>query len=65
NLVKNSSLATAIGFPDMFNIGVTIMNQTGQSLPMFGLIMAAYLSFSLVTALIMNWYNRRFRLVER
>lgn len=65
NLVKNSSLSTAIGFPDMFNIGVTIMNQTGQSLPVFGLIMATYLSFSLVTALIMNWYNRRFRLVER
>ncbi|REJ33398.1 MAG: polar amino acid ABC transporter permease [Bacillota bacterium] len=65
NLVKNSSLSTAIGFPDMFNIGVTIMNQTGQSLPVFGLIMATYLSFSLVTALVMNWYNRRFRLVER
>lgn len=65
NLVKNSSLATAIGFPDMFNVGVTIMNQTGQSIPVFGLIMASYLSFSLITALIMNWYNRRVRLVER
>lgn len=65
NLAKNSSLATAMGFPDLFNVGNTILNQTGQSIPVFGLIMASYLAMSLVTSLAMNLYNRRMRLVER
>ncbi len=59
NLVKNSSLAIAIGFPDLFNVGMTILNQTGQSIPVFALIMVTYLAMSLLTALLMNWYNRR------
>ncbi|MFQ5793894.1 MAG: amino acid ABC transporter permease [Candidatus Bipolaricaulia bacterium] len=65
NLAKNSSLAIAIGFPDLFNIGNTMMNQTGQSIPVFAMIMTSYLIMSLTTSTFMNWYNRRVRLVER
>ena len=59
NLTKNSSLAVAIGFPDLFNVGNTMMNQTGQSIPIFGMIMVSYLIISLTTSAYMNWYNRR------
>jgi len=65
NLAKNSSLAIAIGFPDLFNIARTTMNQTGQVIQMIGLVMASYLTISLTTSLLMNLYNRRVRLVER
>lgn len=65
NLAKNSSLAVAIGFPELFNVGTTTMNQTGQTLPVFALIMGCYLGFSLLTSVVMNWYNRRMRLIER
>ncbi|HEU5100457.1 MAG TPA: ABC transporter permease subunit [Roseiflexaceae bacterium] len=65
NLAKNSSLAIAIGFPDLFNVARTISNQTGQVVQMIGLIMFSYLAISLTTSLLMNLYNRRVRLVER
>jgi general L-amino acid transport system permease protein len=65
NLAKNSSLAIAVGFPDVFNVGNTMMNQTGQSIPVFMMIMANYLIMSLATSAFMNWYNRRVRIVER
>jgi general L-amino acid transport system permease protein len=65
NLTKNSSLAIAIGYPDLFNVALTILNQTGAEVQMFLLIMAGYLSFSLITSLFMNWYNRRIAFVER
>jgi general L-amino acid transport system permease protein len=65
NLAKNSSLAIAIGFPDLFNIARTTMNQTGQVIQMIGLVMASYLTISLTTSLLMNVYNRRVRLIER
>jgi general L-amino acid transport system permease protein len=65
NLAKNSSLAIAIGFPDLFNVAGTIFNQTGRSVQVIVLIMASYLSMSLFTSLLMNVYNRRVQLVER
>lgn len=65
NLAKNSSLAIAIGFPDLFNVARTISNQTGQVVQIIGLVMLSYLTISLVTSLIMNIYNRRVRLIER
>ncbi|MFQ5922833.1 MAG: ABC transporter permease subunit, partial [Anaerolineales bacterium] len=65
NLTKNSSLAVAIGYPDLFAVAGTINMQTGRAVEVFSLIMATYLSFSLLTSLFMNWYNRRIRLVER
>lgn len=65
NLTKNSSLAIAIGYPDLFNVSMTILNQTGAEVQMFVLIMAAYLSISLVTSLFMNWYNTHIAFSER
>lgn len=63
NLVKNSSLAIAIGFPDLFNVARTTANQTGQAVQIIGLVMLSYLSISLITSLIMNIYNRKMQLV--
>lgn len=65
NLTKNSSLAVAIGYPDLFNVSMTILNQTGAEVQMFLLVMVTYLSFSLITSLFMNWYNRRIAFSER
>ncbi|HEY64230.1 MAG TPA: ABC transporter permease subunit [Caldilineae bacterium] len=65
NLAKNSSLAIAVGYPDLFAVGGTIANQTGQPVPVIILIMGSYLTMSLVTALFMNWYNRRVQFVVR
>ncbi|WP_129631162.1 amino acid ABC transporter permease [Candidatus Oscillochloris fontis] len=65
NLTKNSSLAVAIGFPDLFAVAGTTLNQTGQTVPVMLIVMLAYLSVSLVTSLLMNWYNKRIQLVER
>jgi general L-amino acid transport system permease protein len=65
NLTKNSSLALAIGYPDLFNIGRIMINQAGRAVPVFLLIMASYLIMSLVTSAILNFYNRRIQFVER
>src|SRR6185312_13622447 len=65
NLTKNSSLAVAIGFPDLFSVGSTIANQTGQVVEVMSILVAVYLSLSLATSLAMNLYNRRTALVER
>jgi general L-amino acid transport system permease protein len=59
NLTKNSSLAVAIGYPDLVSIANTTMNQTGQAIEGIALIMAVYLTISLSISLLMNWYNRR------
>ncbi len=65
NLAKNSSLAIAVGYPDLFNVAGTIFNQTGRAVQVIVLIMGSYLSISLFTSLLMNIYNRRVQLVER
>lgn len=65
NLSKNSSLAIYTGFPDLFNISLTIGNQTGQFVVLTAMIMAVYLGISLITSLAMSAYGRRIRLVER
>jgi general L-amino acid transport system permease protein len=65
NLTKNSSLAVAIGYPDLVSVVNTTLNQTGQAIEGILIIMAAYLTVSLSIALFMNWYNRRIALVER
>lgn len=65
NVTKNSSLAIAIGYPDLVaSINVTI-NQTGQAIENILLIMAAFLSVSLSISAFMNWYNKRIALTER
>jgi general L-amino acid transport system permease protein len=58
NLAKNSSLAVAIGYPDLVSIANTTMNQTGQAIEGIAIIMAVYLSISLSISALMNWYNR-------
>ena len=65
NLTKNSSLAIAVGYPDMFFVGRTIINQAGRAVPVFSMVMGVYLSISLTTSVLMNIYNRRIQLVER
>ena len=65
NLTKNSSLAVAIGYPDLVAIANTTMNQTGQAIEAIAMLMAVYLCVSLGISLFMNWYNARMRLVER
>jgi general L-amino acid transport system permease protein len=65
NLTKNSSLAVAIGYPDVVSISNTAINQTGRAVECIALIMLVYLSTSLSTSGIMNWYNRRAAIKER
>ena len=65
SLTKNSSLAVAIGYPDLVSIANTSMNQTGQAVEGIATIMAVYLAISLVISLFMNLYNRSLALVER
>ena len=66
NLTKNSSLAVAIGYPDLVQIFTgTVLNITGQAVEVVVITMAVYLSFSLITSLVMNVYNARVALVER
>jgi general L-amino acid transport system permease protein len=66
NLTKNSSLAVAIGYPDLVQIFTgTVLNQTGQAVEVVTITMAVYLAISLLTSLVMNVYNRRIALVER
>lgn len=66
NLTKNSSLAVFVGYPDLVQVFTgTVLNQTGQAVEVVMITMAVYLSISLVTSLVMNWYNSRIALVER
>jgi general L-amino acid transport system permease protein len=66
NLIKNSTLAVAIGYPDLVQVFTgTVLNQTGQAVEVVAITMLVYLTISLVTSLLMNIYNRRVALVER
>jgi len=66
NLTKNSSLAIAIGYPDLFAVFAgTTLNQTGQAIEIIGITMAVYLSMSLLTSVLMNWYNAHIAVAER
>lgn len=62
NLTKNSSLAVAIGYPDIVSIANTTMNQTGQAIEGVAIIMAVFLTISLSISALMNWYNARIML---
>ncbi|OHC83638.1 MAG: hypothetical protein A3G73_07760 [Rhodospirillales bacterium RIFCSPLOWO2_12_FULL_67_15] len=62
NLTKNSSLAVAIGYPDLVSIANTTMNQTGQAIEGIAIIMGVYLTISLSISAFMNWYNARISL---
>ncbi|MFZ4533983.1 MAG: amino acid ABC transporter permease [Alsobacter sp.] len=66
NLTKNSSLAVAIGYPDLVQVFAgTVLNQTGQAIEVILITMGVYLTISLVTSMAMNYYNSRKALVER
>ncbi|WP_281645357.1 amino acid ABC transporter permease [Parendozoicomonas sp. Alg238-R29] len=66
NLIKNSSLATAIGYPELVNVFMgTTLNQTGQAIEIIAMTMAVYLTMNLLVSLLMNWFNKRMALVER
>ncbi len=66
NLAKNSSLATAVGYPDIVAVFMgTTLNQTGQAVEITMMTMAVYLTISLVISIFMNWFNKRMALVER
>lgn len=65
NLTKNSSLAVAIGYPDVVSVANTTLNQSGRAMEAISIIMMVYLIISLGTSVLMNWYNARKALVER
>ena len=65
NLTKNSSLAVAIGYPDVVSISNTAINQTGRAVECIAIIMLVYLTTSLTTSGLMNWYNTRSAIKER
>ncbi|HGY2794375.1 TPA: amino acid ABC transporter permease [Citrobacter amalonaticus] len=66
NIVKNSSLAAAIGYPDMVSLFAgTVLNQAGQAIETIAITMSVYLIISLSISLLMNIYNRRIALIER
>ncbi len=65
NLTKNSSLAVAIGYPDLVSIANTAINQTGRAVECITIVMLVYLVISLATSLLMNWYNARAAIKER
>lgn len=66
NLAKNSSLATAIGYPDLVGVFMgTTLNQTGQAVEIVAMTMTVYLVMSLSISALMNWFNKRMAMVER
>src|SRR6266480_1078972 len=66
NLTKNSSLAVAVGYPDLFAVFAgTTLHQTGQAIEIIAMTMAVYLAISLITSGLMNWYNAHIRIAER
>jgi len=66
NLTKNSSLAVAVGYPDLFAVFAgTTLHQTGQAIEIIAITMAVYLAISLITSVLMNWYNAHIRIAER
>lgn len=65
NLIKNSSLAMAVGFQEIVGVGNTVMNQSGRAIETVFVMVGVYLLFSLTTSLLMNFFNKKFQLVER
>jgi general L-amino acid transport system permease protein len=66
NLTKNSSLAVAVGYPDLFAVFAgTTLHQTGQAIEIIAITMAVYLAISLFTSALMNWYNAHIQIAER
>ena len=65
NIAKNTTLAGAVGYPDLYSIIGTAQNQTGRAVENVAILMAFFLTLSLLISLVMNWYNKRIALIER
>ena len=65
NLAKNSSLAFAVGYPELYNLANTSLNQTGKPIEVFLVVMAVYLTLNLLISLNMNQLNRAVQFKER
>ncbi len=65
NLTKNSSLGAAIAYPELVNVGGTVLNTSGQAIEVIAITMAVYLTLSLLISVSLNWYNTRVKLRER
>ena len=65
NLAKNTSLGIAVGFPEVVAVGQTLYNQEGQTLPVFLIWMIFFSTVSLTLSTIVNYYNRKLKIVER
>lgn len=65
NLAKNSSLAVAVGYPDIYYVASASIEKTGRSVELVLLLMTIYLTISLLISILMNLYNRSIQLVER
>jgi general L-amino acid transport system permease protein len=65
NIVKNTTLALVVGYPDISYVVATTINQTGQAIEGVLILMAVFLTISAAISLFMNWYNRKVALVQR
>jgi general L-amino acid transport system permease protein len=65
NVVKNTTLVSMIAYPDLYSIIGTSLNQTGRPVENIAIMMAFFLTISILISLFMNWYNKRIALVER
>ena len=66
NLVKNSSLAAGIGYPDLTSVFAgTALSQTGKAIEIIFIVMLTYLSISLVISAFLNWYNHKIAFVTK
>jgi general L-amino acid transport system permease protein len=66
NLIKNSSLATAVGYPEIVTVFAgTSLNQVGQAIEIISMTMLVYLVISLVVSAILNWFNHKMKIKER
>lgn len=65
NLIKNSSLAAAVAYPELVGVGITVLSQTGKSVEVISIVILVYLSMSLFTSLLMNIFNKYTQLIER
>jgi general L-amino acid transport system permease protein len=65
SLAKNSSLAVAVGYPDLVAVGNTVLNQSGLAVQVIVVFMVSYLTISLIISAFLNWYNKKVALVER
>jgi general L-amino acid transport system permease protein len=64
SLIKNSSLAVVIGYPELVRVSTAVIAETGRAIECIAILMAVYLTLSLLTSAFMNWYNHRIAIRE-